>query len=87
MHEELAAQRLLVEEGHRIRSSFSEQGKEAKAEKQQLLISLGPQRDELSSRKEELRVSEQLLWPWMTIVVAEWLWHIIALFPFECCSA
>ena len=56
MREELEAHRRLVEEGHRIRSDYSKAGKEAKAEKQGLLVTLGPKRDELKEFKDDLEV-------------------------------
>ena len=56
MREELEAQRLLVQEGHRIRADYAEQGKVAKAEKQELLVQLGPQRDVLKAVKDEREV-------------------------------
>lgn len=56
MREELAAMRQLVEEGHKIRADYAVQGKQAKADKQGLLVTLGPQRDELRERKEALMV-------------------------------
>lgn len=56
MKEELLAMQKLVEEGYRIRTEYSNQGKQAKEEKQQLLVSLGPKREELQKIKEDLEV-------------------------------
>ena len=50
------AMRKLVEEGHRIRADYAVQGKQAKAEKQKQLQELGPQRDALQKKKDELLV-------------------------------
>ena len=56
MREEMMAMRKLVEEGHRIRADYAVQGKQAKAEKQKQLQELGPQRDALQKKKDELLV-------------------------------
>lgn len=58
MREELEAMKLLVEEGHRIRKGYSEEGQAAKAEKQKQLETLGPKRDELEMKKEQLQVGD-----------------------------
>lgn len=49
--------RQLIEEGHRIRSEYSVQGKQAKADKQQELVNLGPKREALQQKKDELMVT------------------------------
>ncbi|XP_067943914.1 glucosidase 2 subunit beta-like [Watersipora subatra] len=58
MREELEAQRRLIEEGHQIRAEYSQQGKQAKAEKQGLLVTLGPDRDALKQRRDELEAKK-----------------------------